>query len=111
MDTRPHIRVIQAQPDTYIDISFDAVTIKEYERNKPIDYRLDFILDEGCYFVLSPKDVIKAMPRSFDDHIRWLIDGEEYDQALKEIKNAPNGQQAKIYTYDVRIDRLEILIC
>ena len=99
-DTRPHIRVIQAHPDSFEEISFDAVTIKEYEKNRPIDYRLDFICDEGSYFILSPKDVIKAMPRSFDDHIRWLMERSQFDQALEEIKVvSPN--LIKIYTYQI----------
>jgi hypothetical protein len=98
--------VIQAHPDSFEEISFDAVTIKEFEKNRSVDYRLDFIFDEGSYFILSPKDVIKAMPRSFDDHIRWLMERSEFEQALEEIKNAPSNT-AKIYTYQVD----EIFLC
>jgi hypothetical protein len=100
-DRRPHIRVIQAHPDTFEEISFDAVTIKDFEKNRPADYRLDFILDEGSYFILSPKDLIKAMPRSFDDHIKWLIDDDRcnFEQALSELKKQPN--MAKEFTYQV----------
>ncbi len=39
---RPHIRAIQAHPDSFDEISFDAVTIKDYEKNLPLHYRLDF---------------------------------------------------------------------
>lgn len=100
-DTRPHIRVIQAYLSSYEEISFDAITIKDYERNRPVDYRLDFIIDEGSYFILSPKDVIKAMPRSFDDHVRWLMENFNFEQALEDIKNSAPPNAAKVYTYDV----------
>jgi len=63
----PHIRVIQIHPETFEETSLDAVMIRDYERNQPCDYRLDFIGDEGLFFIIGPKDIIKAMPRSFDD--------------------------------------------
>lgn len=94
------MRVIQAHLDSFEEISFDAVTIKDYEKNLPINYRLDFIPEDGIYFILSPKDVIKATPRSFDDHIRWLMDRNQFEQALDEIKQAAPGV-VKIYTYQV----------
>jgi hypothetical protein len=65
-----------------------------------VDYRLDFIIEEGSYFIVSPKDVIKAVPRSFDDHIRWLMENYEFEQALDEINKAPPNT-AKIYTHQV----------
>ncbi len=87
-DSRPHIRVIDIHPDSFEETSLDAVTIKDYEKNRPCDYRLDFIQDEGAFFIIGPKDIIKATPRSFDDHIRWLMDRFEFEQALTDIKNA-----------------------
>lgn len=109
-DTRPHIRVIQANQDSFEEISFDVINIKDYEKNRPFEYRLDFIIDEGSYFILSPKDVIKAMPRSFDDHLKWLMERFNFEQALEDIKNAaPNS--AKIYTYQaVALNYIDYLI-
>ncbi|CAF0718867.1 unnamed protein product [Brachionus calyciflorus] len=99
-DTRPHIRVILANPDSFEEISFDALTIKDYEKNRPFEYRLDYIIDEGSFFILSPKDLIKAMPRSFDDHLKWLMERFNFEQALDDIKKAPPNS-AKIFTYQV----------
>ena len=89
MDARPHIRVIQAHPDSFEEISFDAVTIKDFEKNLPLHYRLDFIREDGLYFILSPKDVNKAMPRSTDDRIKWFMERFEFDHAFDIIKRAP----------------------
>ena len=99
-DSRPHIRVIDIHPDSFEETSLDAVTIKDYEKNRPCDYRLDFIQNEGLFFILGPKDIIKAMPRSFDDHIRWLMERFSFEQALDDIKAAPPNT-IKIYTYQV----------
>lgn len=100
-DSRPHVRVIQAHPDSFEEVSFDAVTIKDYQKNLPINYRLDFIPEDGIYFIISPKDVIKATPRSFDDHIRWLTDRSHFEQALEEISKAQPPNTPKVYTHQV----------
>ena len=41
------------------------------------------------------------MPRSFDDHIKWLMERKEFEQALEEIKNSELGN-LKVYTYQVK---------
>lgn len=99
-DSRPHIRVIDIQPDSFEETSLDAVTIKDFEKNRPCDYRLDFIADEGIFFILGPKDIIKAMPRSFDDHIRWLMERSSFEEALADIKVA-QPTEVKVYTYEL----------
>jgi vacuolar protein sorting-associated protein 41 len=99
-DTRPHVRVIDVHPDSFEEISLDAVTIKDYQKNKPCDYRLDFIKEENSFFIIAPKDIIKATPRSFDDHIKWLIDRNKYEQALDDIK-ATNPSLIKTYSYEL----------
>ena len=99
-DSRPHMRVIEVRPESFEETSLDAVTIKDFEKNRPSDYRLDFIRDEGIFFILGPKDIIKALPRSFDDHIKWLMERQNYEQALSEFKIAPPNS-LKHYTYQV----------
>jgi len=74
--------------------------IRDYERNQPCDYRLDFIADEGLFFIIGPKDIIKAMPRSFDDHIKWLIERHDFEEALADIKTAPATTEMKLFTYE-----------
>ena len=110
-DTRPYIRVIAAQPDSFEENSLDAVTIKEHERCLPRDYRLDFVADEDLFFILGPKDIIKASQRSFDDHIKWLIERSEFEEALDELKSSSSQKEAKIFTYQVvALKYIEFLI-
>ncbi len=60
-DSRPHIRVIDIQPDSFEETSLDAVAINDYARNRSCDYRLDFIAEDGLFFIIGPKDIIKAI--------------------------------------------------
>ena len=76
------------------------MTIKDYEKNLPLHYRLDFIHEDGLYFILSPKDVIKAMPRSTDDRIKWFMERFEFDHAFDIIKRAA-PHSIKTYTRQV----------
>lgn len=92
--------MIDIHPDSFEETSLDAVTIKDFEKNRPCDYRLDFIADEGIFFIIGPKDIIKAMPRSFDDHIRWLIERSSFEEALADIKVA-QATEVKVYTYEL----------
>jgi hypothetical protein len=88
----------------------DVFTIKDFEKNRPCDYRLDFIQEEGLFFILGPKDIIKAMPRSFDDHIKWLIERNNFERALVDIRNTESNS-LKIYNYQiVALNYIEYLI-
>ena len=109
-DPRPHVRLIRVHPDSFKEISVDVFTIKDFEKNRPSDYRLDFIEEDGLFFILGPKDIIKAMPRSFDDHIKWLIERNNFEKALDDIKNAELNS-LKLYNYElVALNYIEYLI-
>ena len=76
----------------------------------PLHYRLDFIREDGLYFILSPKDVIKAMPRSTDDRIKWFMERFEFDHAFDIIKRAP-PHSIKTYTrHVVSLNYIDYLI-
>lgn len=109
VDNRPFVRVIELQPDSFEEISIDAVTIKEFEKCLPRDYRLDYVPDEDTFFILAPRDVIKVNERLFDDHISWLIERSRFEEALEDIKSSPS--KAVIYTYQVvALKYIEFLI-
>lgn len=47
----------------------------------------------STFYITSPKDIVIARPRDIDDHIQWLVDHEDYEQALKlaEIDESSNN--------------------
>ena len=64
-----------------------------FERLSAKDYRLAYlpatvgggaggggVNDGGVYFIVSPKDLVVARPRDFDDHISWLLDRRLFGQ-------------------------------
>jgi vacuolar protein sorting-associated protein 41 len=54
---KPVLRIIKPYPDYYEECSVDLLNIKDYEKNKCHDYRLDFLRDENTFFVVCPKDI------------------------------------------------------
>ena len=39
--------------------------------------------EEKCFFIVSPKDVIVATEPDDDDHVAWLLDNEQFVEALE----------------------------
>ena len=79
--SRPDIRVVTYQNTP---VSSDALDINGYELCRPRDYNLVYLpgLDEPLFYIVSPKDIILARPRSLDDHITWLMTLGRYKEAL-----------------------------
>ena len=76
---KPVLRIIKPYPDYYEECSVDLISIRDYEKNKCYDYRLDFLRDENTFFVVCPKDIAVARPRTIDDHIDWLIERQKFE--------------------------------
>lgn len=73
------VRILKAYPDYYEECSVDLIDVRNSDKNKCCDYRLDFIQEENMYFIVSPKDIVVAKPRNMDDHIKWLIDHQKFE--------------------------------
>jgi hypothetical protein len=73
------VRIFKPYPDYYEECSVDLINVKNYDKNKCCDYRLDYIKGENIFFVVCPKDIVIAKPRNFDDHIQWLIDHQHFE--------------------------------
>ncbi len=76
---KPVLRIIKPYADYYEECSVDLINIRDYEKNKCCDYRLDFLRDENTFFVVCPKDIAVAKPRTLDDHIDWLIERQKFE--------------------------------
>lgn len=76
--------------DSYEEISSDILSPKSFNRCRSSDYHVDALPEEGLYFILCPKDLILAKPREQDDHVTWLLDHHQYEEALQVVKNNKN---------------------
>jgi len=56
-------------------------------------FRIEYLPDEQCYFILSPYDIVKAERRDYDDHIDFLINKKRFDEAIQAFENPPNINQ------------------
>lgn len=81
--SRPQLRVMEPQLDECLEQSSDILSVRGFRLYRPSDYCLDSLPEEGLFFVVSPKDVIVAKPRDQDDHLDWLLQHQQYEEALQ----------------------------
>ncbi len=87
---KPVLRIIKPYADYYEECSVDSINVKDFEKNKCCDYRLDYLKDENTFFIVCPKDIAVAKPRTLDDHIDWLIERQKFEVKFFIIKNFEN---------------------
>lgn len=76
----PELRIVTRGNE---EISSDALEVHGFENYLASDYRLDHLATESLFYIVSPGDIVVAKPRDLDDHIKWLVDRQKYDEALK----------------------------
>lgn len=89
---RPEIRIISRAGE---EVAVDALSITDYQQWGCNDYAvveavgLDdplVSITHRSYVVLSPRDLVKVMPRDRRDHVEWLVERRRYEEALKEAE-------------------------
>ncbi|KAL0219830.1 hypothetical protein P9112_005483 [Eukaryota sp. TZLM1-RC] len=75
--------------DSTDEVSNDALEVVGFEHYVAKDFSMvsafrdsDCNYTEQCLFLVSPRDIIIGRPRDVDDHIRWLVDNDEFEVAL-----------------------------
>lgn len=81
--SRPQMRVMEPHLDESLEHSSDILSVRGFRAYRASDYYLDSLPEEGLFFVVSPKDVIVAKPRDQDDHLDWLLQHQQYEEALQ----------------------------
>eukprot|EP00468_Gymnochlora_sp_CCMP2014_P004179 CAMPEP_0167747640 /NCGR_PEP_ID=MMETSP0110_2-20121227/4396_1 /TAXON_ID=629695 /ORGANISM="Gymnochlora sp., Strain CCMP2014" /LENGTH=423 /DNA_ID=CAMNT_0007632569 /DNA_START=227 /DNA_END=1495 /DNA_ORIENTATION=- len=111
--TRPELRIISVtSPEKPDEVSSDSIPVRGYEQRKMSEYSLTSIMgpeDEALYYIISPQDIVVARPRDWDDHLTWLINHEQYEEALKTAES----KQAKLKLHkisDIRENYLKHLV-
>jgi len=89
---RPEMRIISRAGE---ELASDALTILDYHRWGCNDYTVvevsnsdDPILhdEDRSYVVMSPRDLVRVMPRDRRDHVEWLVEKGRYEEALAEVE-------------------------
>lgn len=85
----PQMLVIQPLKSfEFIELSSDLLSPKGYQAYQCCDYHLEPLIEDELYFIVCPKDMIIAKPRSDDDHVAWLLERARFSEALSAIKGS-----------------------
>ncbi|XP_048755315.1 vacuolar protein sorting-associated protein 41 homolog isoform X2 [Ostrea edulis] len=84
---RPHLLIVEPHMDYFEEISNDALSVRGFQEYKPRDYHLELLIsetitDENLFYIVSPKDIIISKERDTDDHIAWLLEREDFEEAM-----------------------------
>ncbi|XP_032875860.1 vacuolar protein sorting-associated protein 41 homolog isoform X1 [Amblyraja radiata] len=79
---RPRLDIIHHLPDSYEEISSDALSVRGFQENECRDYSLEHSNGESLFYIISPRDIVVAKERDQDDHIEWLLEKKKYEEAM-----------------------------
>ncbi|EDQ88148.1 uncharacterized protein MONBRDRAFT_26746 [Monosiga brevicollis MX1] len=79
----PEIRIMSVGAE---EISDECLPMDGHEMYRSTDYWLEGIIEEQQYYIVSPKDIIVAKQRTWDDHIDWQIGLGNFDEAFRMAK-------------------------
>ncbi|KAH3717295.1 hypothetical protein DPMN_060078 [Dreissena polymorpha] len=108
---RPNLRVVKPFMNYFEDISNDALSIRNYTTYRCNDYHLvqQNEREDNQLYIVSPRDIVVARPRDMDDHVAWLIEHEEFEEALKETVD--HEKELKKHTFqEVGLKFIEYLL-
>jgi hypothetical protein len=80
---RPQLMVFDPELQFRL-VSTDLLSVRGHEEHGPAEYRLEHLTEDRHYFIMSPKDVVLGKPRDEDDHIEWLLQHGQFEQALQQ---------------------------
>lgn len=90
---RPQMRVLEPLQGTYEEISKDVLGIRNFEEHFPVNYHLECLVEERQFFIVCPRDVVVAKPRSADDRMEWLLQHERFAEALELVRSSREVRQ------------------
>ncbi|KAL5032706.1 hypothetical protein BDV3_001256 [Batrachochytrium dendrobatidis] len=79
----PEMHIVDLEGEA---VANDVLSLIGYEHFQANDYLLVYLASEtetdASYYIVSPKDIVLARPRDIDDHIQWLVERQQYAEAL-----------------------------
>lgn len=83
--SRPELRIISTEGE---ELSSDALSLRSFARFQCRDYSLCPAPNSDSFYVISPQDIVVAKPRDRFDHVAWLIEQRQYEQALQAMEDS-----------------------
>jgi len=96
---RPQLMVLEkSEASNQLElVSTDLLSIRGHEEYTALDYQFEALVEEKHYFIMSPRDVVVGKPRDEDDHVDWLLQQGNYQQALEVTKE--KGRYLRKHTW------------
>ncbi len=97
----PEIRIVSRRGQW---IGTDQLPINRFSENSASDYRLVWLSDSitQSFFIVSPFDIVAALPRTSEDHIKWLWERKQFELAWREaIKHEKELARSKLKASDL----------
>jgi hypothetical protein len=104
---RPELRIISRAGE---ELSADSLALANFERYQCNDYSLASSTTEDVFYVISPKDVVAARARDELDHITWLVERGDYEEALQAADKLPPKEKAGLDVRDIGMRYLQHLL-
>ncbi|KAI8803585.1 hypothetical protein BJ742DRAFT_828067 [Cladochytrium replicatum] len=87
------------------EIANDMLSLNGFELYQANDYHLESLdtdsPNDAAFYVVSPKDIVVARPRDLDDHIEWLVERRQYEQALLAAEEAGNAYAGRLQVANI----------
>uniref|UniRef100_A0A6A7FZH2 Vacuolar protein sorting-associated protein 41 homolog n=2 Tax=Hirondellea gigas TaxID=1518452 RepID=A0A6A7FZH2_9CRUS len=80
---RPQLRLLLPQQRTYEEMSKDILGTKRYKDYLPLHYKLECVMGDDRWYVLSPRDLVVAKPREPIDSLEWMLQYHKYPLAIQ----------------------------
>ncbi|KAG8308451.1 Vacuolar protein sorting-associated protein 41 [Homalodisca vitripennis] len=90
---RPQLHVLEPRLGDYGSICTDNLSLRGYHQYTACDYYLECIIEENCYLIVSPKDIVAASPYDADDRIDWLIEHFKFEDAMEAVTSSEKDLQ------------------
>ncbi|TMS32731.1 hypothetical protein L596_000536 [Steinernema carpocapsae] len=76
--------------DEYEGVTEDIIEMHGSSRLTLAKFQLGAVPTDSTFFLLASKELIRAQPCSVDDHVKWCLENERYEDALYHAREHPN---------------------
>ena len=96
------LTVLSPTGRTYSEKAHDPFEMYGEAQASPFQFQLEYLPDEKCFFILNPFDVVRAESRDYDDHIDYLINKNQFEEAIKAYEHPSDAtQRARRHNHEV----------
>ncbi|KAJ3146963.1 Vacuolar protein sorting-associated protein 41 [Geranomyces michiganensis] len=86
-------------------VATDVLSLIGFEHYNANDYRLEYLPAdnpaENTFYIVSPKDIVVAKPRTLADHVEWLVERKRYEEALNAAESGQSSMEGNVHVSSI----------